>query len=128
MSRSIARVSTALAIQINKQVTGRTPKHYDKTMLDSALDRPVNKAHWEPQSTISQLAGCLGWSFIMNHPFPDGNKRTAQGVVTEMLKLEGLRFSSKGAKEIEDAHLKVASSQMDDVGLGEVYAKHIRKA
>ncbi|KAL5504846.1 hypothetical protein ACEPAH_7509 [Sanghuangporus vaninii] len=128
MSRSIARVSTAIAIQINKQVTGRTPAHYDKTMLDSALDRPVNKAHYEPKSTIAQLAGCLGTSFILNHPFPDGNKRTALGVVTEMLKQEGLKFSSQGAKEIEEAHLKVASSQMDDVGLGDVYAKHIIKA
>ncbi|KAL5521210.1 hypothetical protein ACEPAG_9133 [Sanghuangporus baumii] len=128
MSRSIARVSTAIAVQINKQVTGRTPKQYDQTMLDSALDRPMNKAHYEPESTVPQLAASLGWSLIKNHPFPDGNKRTAQGVVTEMLKQAGMRFSSGGAKEIEEAHLKVASSQMNDVQLSEVYAKHIKKA
>lgn len=51
-------------------------------MLDSALARPVNHAHYEDAS-ISALAAAYGFGIAKNHPFLDGNKRTAL-VVTEL--------------------------------------------
>jgi len=48
----------------------------DETMLESALARPRNLASYgEPD--IFDLAAALGYGLAKNHPFVDGNKRTA---------------------------------------------------
>ena len=48
----------------------------DATMLESALDRPRNKWAYE-QAELPQLAAAYGFGLAKNHPFVDGNKRTA---------------------------------------------------
>ena len=45
-------------------------------MLESALARPQNVAAYEDGDLASQAA-TLFWAMISNHPFRDGNKRTA---------------------------------------------------
>lgn len=48
----------------------------DEAMLESALARPQNlAAYGEP--TIYELAASLAFGIAKNHPFVDGNKRTA---------------------------------------------------
>ena len=49
----------------------------DPKMLDSALARPRNKNAYEPQSTVFDLAAAYSYGIAMDHPFVDGNKRTA---------------------------------------------------
>lgn len=48
----------------------------ERGLLESALARPINQFHYE-SPTISQLAGAYAFGIIKNHPFHDGNKRTA---------------------------------------------------
>lgn len=48
----------------------------DGGMLESALDRPRNLfAYGEP--SVFELAASYGFGLVKNHPFVDGNKRTA---------------------------------------------------
>ena len=48
----------------------------DAGLLDSALGRPRNK--WEYEKTeLPELAAAYAFSIARNHPFVDGNKRTA---------------------------------------------------
>lgn len=54
----------------------------DRGLLDSALARPVNKSGYDKPST-ADLAAAYGFGIAKNHPFMDGNKRTAL-VVTEL--------------------------------------------
>jgi death on curing protein len=51
-------------------------------LLDSALDRPKNKAHYARPS-LAELAAAYAFGPVKNHPFLDGNKRTA-AVVSEL--------------------------------------------
>lgn len=44
--------------------------------LESALARPLHKAHYEPDSSTAELGTSLSYGLIMGHPFLDGNKRT----------------------------------------------------
>ncbi len=48
----------------------------DEGMLDSALARPQNLAAYGKPS-IFELAASYGFGLVKNHPFIDGNKRTA---------------------------------------------------
>jgi len=57
----------------------------DITLLQSALARPLNLSGYE-KPDIADLAACYGYGIAKNHPFNDGNKRTAF-VVTELFLL-----------------------------------------
>jgi len=60
----------------------------DITLLQSALGRPQNLANYgEPD--IAELAASYGYGIARNHPFNDGNKRTAFVVVELFLMLNG---------------------------------------
>lgn len=55
---------------------GGLPGVRDENALEAALARPLNKAGYgEPD--ISELAAAYLYGLAMNHPFNDGNKRTA---------------------------------------------------
>lgn len=49
----------------------------DAAMLDSALGRPKSKWRYDPATSVFSLAAAYGFGIARNHPFVDGNKRTA---------------------------------------------------
>jgi len=49
----------------------------DTGLLESALDRPRNRLAYQPETTVFELAASLCFGLAKNHPFIDGNKRTA---------------------------------------------------
>lgn len=63
----------------------------DDNLLDSALDRPLNKfAYAEaPSPDLFDLAAAYAFGLASNHAFNDGNKRTAWGCCVLFLKLNG---------------------------------------
>jgi death-on-curing protein len=61
----------------------------DQGLLESALDRPRNFLAHEPRSSIFRLAATLCVGIAKNHPFNDGNKRTALLATRAFLYLNG---------------------------------------
>jgi death-on-curing protein len=64
----------------------------DGGLLDSALARPKNLAVYsgsEGGPDFAALAASYAWGLVRNHPFVDGNKRTAYVVCRTFLKLNG---------------------------------------
>lgn len=60
----------------------------DAGRLESAIDRPKNlAAYGDPD--LASLAASLGHGIVKNHPFVDGNKRTAFVAVETFLLLNG---------------------------------------
>ena len=49
----------------------------DEGLLESALARPQNLAAYQPDADLSALAAAYAYGIARNHPFIDGNKRTA---------------------------------------------------
>ena len=65
----------------------------DKTMLESALAKPRNlNAYGQPAAT--ELAASYGFGLARNHPFVDGNKRTAFVVCELFLDLNGWELTA----------------------------------
>jgi len=60
----------------------------DGGLLQSALFRPLNRAHYD-DINIPVFAASYGYGLINNHPFVDGNKRTALVVAELFLTLNG---------------------------------------
>jgi death on curing protein len=65
----------------------------DEGMLESALARPLNLlAYSEESPSLAQLAAAYGFGIAKNHPFVDGNKRTALVVTFTFLLVNGIRI------------------------------------
>lgn len=60
----------------------------DEGLLESALMRPQQKFHYG-ESSLLLLAASYGYGIARNHPFIDGNKRTAYVVMRSFLILNG---------------------------------------
>jgi death-on-curing protein len=58
----------------------------DKGLLESAINSPKHKWHYE-KSSIEELAATMAYGIARNHPFVDGNKRTAYVCMRLFLKL-----------------------------------------
>ena len=60
----------------------------DLTMLESALGRPVNRWHYGADDP-AELAAAYAFGVARNHPFVDGNKRTAWVLARLFLVING---------------------------------------
>ena len=58
----------------------------DRGLLESALARPINKFAYG-ETDLSALAAAYGFGIARNHPFIDGNKRTALAAMIVFLGL-----------------------------------------
>ncbi|MBN8211635.1 MAG: type II toxin-antitoxin system death-on-curing family toxin [Xanthomonadales bacterium] len=65
----------------------------DEALLDSALARPQQLfAYGDPPPDLAALAASLAYGLARNHPFVDGNKRTAHVCYRVFLALNDARF------------------------------------
>ena len=66
----------------------------DEGLMLSALARPENIRVYEPDADIFRLAAAYCTGIVKNHPFIDGNKRTALVVMRTFLQLNGYNFNA----------------------------------
>jgi death-on-curing protein len=67
----------------------------DESLLESALARPQMKVVYEnPLPDRCALAACYAHGIAKNHPFLDGNKRTAFVVYRLFLKWNGVEITA----------------------------------
>ncbi len=87
----------------------------DEGLFDSALARPLNLAIYD-EPDASALAASYAVGLAKNHPFVDGNKRTAFVAMELFLWLNGFELIASDA-ECVLTMLAVASSEWDEVTL-----------
>jgi death-on-curing protein len=67
----------------------------DLGLLESALARPKNLFSYSEQDvSLARLAAAYAKGIVANHPFVDGNKRTAFTVSLTFLKLNGVEVTA----------------------------------
>jgi death on curing protein len=67
----------------------------DLDLLESALGRPKNLlTNSEEPVSLARLAAAYAKAIVSNHPFVDGNERTAFTVSVTFLKLNGLELTA----------------------------------
>lgn len=66
----------------------------DDDLLHSALARPRNRWHYDPDAELVDLAAAYGFGLVRNHPFVDGNKRVAFQAMFVFLGLNGWRIEA----------------------------------
>jgi death-on-curing protein len=84
----------------------------DPGLLDSALARPLNRAGYgEPD--VAELAAVYALAIAQNHPFVDGNKRTAFVALEVFLRLNGCQFTVGDAEAVV-VMLAMAAGELPD--------------
>jgi death-on-curing protein len=115
----IVWIERALALAIHdRQLAehGGSTGVRDEGMLESALARPQQRyAYGDPPPDLADLAASLAFGLARNHPFVDGNKRTA-AVACEVFIL-----LNDGSLEAEDhelypVYLQLAEGSLDEAG------------
>jgi len=77
---------------------GGTSGVRDEGLLLSALARPENLFAYGEDVDLSALAASYAYGIAKNHPFLDGNKRTALVTAVTFLNLNGFDFDAPPAE------------------------------
>lgn len=86
----------------------------DEGLLDSALSRPQNK-HAYGENDVCTLAAAYAFGIARNHPFMDGNKRTAWVSARTFLALNGRRLVPDRREAVERM-VELAEGRLDEAG------------
>ena len=95
----------------------------DVRLLESAMARPVNLAAYGTPDAADLAAG-YAYGIARNHPFVDGNKRTAAVVSETFLNLNGLELGTTDA-EIVVAFLALAAGELSEEELADWFRTRI---
>lgn len=117
-------LTVALAIQADLiSQHGGSPGLRDRGLLESALERPRNRYHYDLESDLVVLAASYGFGIARNHPFVDGNKRIAFQAMYVFLGLNGLRIecSEQGVVTLV---LALAAGEVDEPQLAAWLREH----
>jgi death-on-curing protein len=99
----------------------------DPGLFDSALMRPVNQHLYKPDSDIAELAAAYAFGLAKNHPFVDGNKRTAFLALGLFVALNGWRLETTQLDAIE-MMLSLATGTLDESALANWIRERIQPA
>lgn len=107
--------------QINRY--GGRPGLRDIALLESALAQPEGSfaGEWLHQNHY-EMAAAYAYHLCQNHPFLDGNKRTALASALVFLELNGITLRDPAGR-LKNAMIRIASGKMDK----ETFAKLLRK-
>jgi death on curing protein len=94
---------------------GGAPGLRDEGMLQSALDRPINKWRYE-QAEMPELAAAYAYGLAKNHAFVDGNKRIAFMSMMIFLIKNGIRFEPDPA-QATNIILSLAAGEVSEQSL-----------
>ncbi|MFN3433470.1 MAG: type II toxin-antitoxin system death-on-curing family toxin [Sphingomonas sp.] len=92
-------------------------------LLESAMARPVNKQGYGETDRCA-LAAAYAFGIARNHPFADGNKRTAWVMARLFLRLNDVSIVFDKADAIR-AMLALAAGEMDEDTLAAWFRAHI---
>lgn len=99
----------------------------DENALESALARPRQRWSYSPEVELSELAAAYAFGLLKNHPYVDGNKRTALVVLAAFLDLNGVESAATDVEAVQ-AMLAVADGAMSEADLPAWIEAHLQPA
>lgn len=100
----------------------------DPGLLESALARPRQFfAYTDPTPDVTALAASYAFGIARNHPFLDGNKRTAYVVCRTFLLLNSADLTAEKIERYQK-FLSLAEGNLSESELAEWLRAHLAKA
>ena len=95
----------------------------DQGALESALARPLNAAAYG-NPDVADLAAAYAFGVARNHPFADGNKRTAWVIARLFLADNGQRLAFDAADAVRTVEA-LAAGDLSEAALAEWFRRHL---
>lgn len=96
----------------------------DAGLLASALARPMQAWNYgDPRPEVAVLAAAYAFGIARNHPFIDGNKRTALVVSETFLDLNGHALAAGNAQCVQQM-LLLAEGALDEAALAAWFGRN----
>lgn len=128
--KKVKYVTSEMAIFYQQKiikVTGGSLGLRDLGLLKSAINRPrVSFGGKDLYPKVLDKAAALFHSMILNHPFLDGNKRTALAVLYEFLKQNNYILSAT-EKELVELPLKIERKYLSLEQIAKWLKMHTKK-
>lgn len=97
----------------------------DEALLDSALARPQQLfAYGDPPPDLAALAASLAYGIARNHPFVDGNKRTAAVACETFVRLNGAALQADDV-ELYPVYIALAEGSLAEEALAAWLRAHL---
>jgi len=98
----------------------------DDHLLDSALARPQQAhAYGDPPPDLAELAASLAFGLARNHPFVDGNKRTAAVACETFIMLNGGTLDADDL-DLYPQYLALAEGSLSETEFAAWLRQHIK--
>jgi death on curing protein len=97
----------------------------DKGALESAMARPRQRREFGDDPDLASLATAYAYGITRNHPYIDGNKRTAFVTMAVFLALNGLHLVAE-EREVVTTMLALASGDLAEDGLAAWLRGHLQ--
>jgi death-on-curing protein len=95
----------------------------DEALLESAISRPLSlAAYGEPDAAA--LAAAYAFGLARNHPFVDGNKRTAAVISEAFLNLNGYDLTATDP-ELVVAFLTLAAGELSEAEMADWFRQRL---
>jgi len=125
----ITWISKILALAIHERQLaehGGSSGVRDETLLESALARPHQLyAYGDPPPDLTDLAASLAFGLARNHPFVDGNKRTAAVACESFLLLNDAVLDADDLA-LYPIYLGLAEGRLTEVEFATWLRAHVR--
>lgn len=102
---------------------GGLPGVRDENVLESALARPQQKWHYEPEADLASLAAAYAFGLARNHPYRDGNKRIAFLALATFLQINGSELTTTNA-DVVSQMLALAEGRVTEDELAAWIRRH----
>ncbi|SFN51196.1 type II toxin-antitoxin system death-on-curing family toxin [Dokdonella immobilis] len=122
-------IERALAIAIHERQLaehGGGSGVRDEALLVSALARPQQlQAYGDPPPDLAELAASLAFGLARNHPFIDGNKRTAAVACETFIVLNGGLLDAEDL-DLYPRYIALAEGSLQESQFAEWLRQHIK--
>lgn len=98
----------------------------DAALIESALARPRNRLTYDEGADLCDLAADYAFGICQNHPFMDGNKRTAFLAAYVFLDLNGVELTADEV-DVVVVMMALAGGDLDNAGLAAWFRKATRR-
>jgi death on curing protein len=98
----------------------------DSNVLESAVNRAQVHFGYQPESSVAELAAAYAYGIARDHPFVDGNKRTAYLVSEAFCNLNGWRLEADDMESII-IFRALAAGEIEETGLAKWFERHLKR-
>lgn len=114
-------------IELNRELVALTGEPHglrELGLLESAAAKPINHFHYGEENTVA-LAITLLLGIARNHPFVQGNKRTALAAAEDFLHLNGYELAVPDSEAFADLIVSALTGETSEQRLLGEIAKHV---